>query len=70
MSVHDKFHWAKRVSRRDIQRLYESDAQGMPDEDLLDQIHYAIRGRSQMSEDELIPEILRLAPELAMKPED
>lgn len=45
MSVQDKFHWAKRVSRRDIQRLYESDAQGMLDEDLLDQIHYAIHTR-------------------------
>jgi hypothetical protein len=29
-----------------------------------------IRGRSQMSEDELIPEILRLAPEFAVNPED
>ncbi len=29
-----------------------------------------IRGRSQMSEDELIPEILRRAPELAAKPEE
>jgi hypothetical protein len=45
MSVHDKFHWAKRVSRRDIQRLYESDAQGMLDEDLIDQVHYAIHAR-------------------------
>jgi hypothetical protein len=29
-----------------------------------------IQGRSQMPEDELIPEILRLAPELAVKAED
>jgi hypothetical protein len=28
-----------------------------------------IRGRTQMPEDELIPEILRLAPELAVKPD-
>ena len=41
----DKFHWAKRVSRRDIQRLYESDAQGRLDEELLEQIHYAIHTR-------------------------
>jgi len=27
----DPFHWAERVSRRDIRRLYESDAQGMLD---------------------------------------
>ncbi len=45
MPDHDKFHWAKRVSRRDIQRLYESDARGMLDEDLLDQVFYAIHAR-------------------------
>ncbi len=45
MTEADKFHWAKRVSRRDIQRLYESDAQGLLDETLLDQIHYAIYAR-------------------------
>ena len=32
----DKFHWAGRVSRRDIQRLYESDARGLLDEELLE----------------------------------
>lgn len=41
----DKFHWAKRVSRRDIQCLYESDAKGLLDTDLLDQIHFAIHAR-------------------------
>lgn len=41
----DKFHWAERVSRRDIQRLYESDAKGMLDEDLLERVHYAIYAR-------------------------
>jgi hypothetical protein len=45
MPDHAKFHWAERVSRRDIQRLYESDAQGMLDEDLLDQVHFAIHAR-------------------------
>lgn len=45
MVDHDKFHWAKRVSRRDIQRLYESDARGMLDEELLDKIHFAIYAR-------------------------
>jgi RNase P subunit RPR2 len=39
---HSKFQWAKRVSRRDIQRLYQSDARGMLDQDLLDEVHYAI----------------------------
>lgn len=41
----DKFNWAKRVARRDIQRLYESDARGMLDEDLLERVHYAIHAR-------------------------
>ena len=41
----DKFHWAKRVARRDIQRLYESDRRGLLDEELLDAVHYAIHAR-------------------------
>ncbi len=45
MPDHDKFHWAKRVSRRDIRRLYEGDARGLLDTDLLDEIHYAIHAR-------------------------
>lgn len=45
MPEQDKSHWAKRVSRRDIQRLYESDAKGLLDEELLDQVHYAIHTR-------------------------
>jgi hypothetical protein len=45
MAEQDKFHWAKRVSRGDLQRLYASDAQGILDEDLLDQIHYEIHAR-------------------------
>jgi RNase P subunit RPR2 len=40
-----KFHWAERVSRRDIQRLYQSDAQGRLDEELLEQVHFAIYAR-------------------------
>ncbi|HEX2909014.1 MAG TPA: hypothetical protein VHO69_19230, partial [Phototrophicaceae bacterium] len=42
MADQDQFHWAKRVSRRDIQRLYASDARGLLDTELLDQIHFAI----------------------------
>ena len=42
MPDHRKFHWANRVSRRDIQRLYESQAKGMLDQELLDDIHYAL----------------------------
>jgi hypothetical protein len=45
MADPSKFHWAERVSRRDIQRLYTSDAQGLLDEELLDQVHYAVHAR-------------------------
>jgi RNase P subunit RPR2 len=45
MSDPNKFHWAERVSRRDIQRLYESDAQGLLNEDLLEEVHFAIYAR-------------------------
>jgi hypothetical protein len=41
----EKYQWAKRVSRRDIQRLYESDAKHMLDEELLEKIHFAIYAR-------------------------
>jgi len=35
-------HWAERVSPHKIRRLYESDARGMLDEDLLDEVGYGI----------------------------
>jgi hypothetical protein len=38
MPDQEKFHWGGKVSRRDIQRLYESEAQGLLDEDLLNQV--------------------------------
>ncbi len=45
MAYIDKFRWAKRVARRDIQRLYDSDARGMLDEDLLNEVHFGIYAR-------------------------
>jgi predicted RNA-binding Zn-ribbon protein involved in translation (DUF1610 family) len=45
MSAPDPFQWAKRVSRRDIQRLYESDARGLLDEELLERVHFDIYAR-------------------------
>lgn len=45
MPTKNMFRWAGRVSRRDIQRLYESDARGLLDEDLLDKVHFAIYAR-------------------------
>jgi hypothetical protein len=41
----DKFHWARRVSRTRIRRLYLSDAQGRLDLDLLDEVGYGIYAR-------------------------
>jgi RNase P subunit RPR2 len=45
MSEFNQFHWAGKVSRRDIQKLYESDANGMLDEDLLDQVMFTLHAR-------------------------
>jgi hypothetical protein len=92
MPSEDQFHWAKRVARKAIQRLYASDADGMLDTELLEEVHYApvrlfkqrhshsaiqkiaaqlgIQERRALTEDELIPEILRRAPELATAAED
>ena len=41
----DKFHWAKKVSRRDIRRLYDSEAAGCLDEALLEEIMYSLHAR-------------------------
>jgi hypothetical protein len=40
MNTSTKIHWSKRVEPQKIRRLYESDAQGMLDEDLLDEVGY------------------------------
>jgi len=76
MSEANKFQWAGKVSRRDIRRLYESDAQGLLDRDLLDKVMFTIQARvSDMFEvrqaqtfgrvrcracGSLIPELLRM----------
>jgi RNase P subunit RPR2 len=41
----DPFHWTKRVARKDIQRLYDSDASGMLDVELLEQVLFAMQAR-------------------------
>jgi len=38
MHGQNKIQWAGKVSRRDIQRLYESDAQGLLDEEHLEKV--------------------------------
>ena len=39
------FHWARKVSRRDIRRLYDSEAEDCLDEALLDEVMYTIHIR-------------------------
>ena len=39
--------WAGRVSRNKIQRLYERDAQGLPDEELIDEVGIALLARCE-----------------------
>jgi hypothetical protein len=39
------FHWARRGSRHKVRRLYESDAQGLLDTDLLDEVGYGMYAR-------------------------
>jgi hypothetical protein len=41
----NKFHWAGKVSRRDIKRLYASEAQGLMDVDLLEQVIFTVHVR-------------------------
>ena len=45
MPDQEKFLWAAKVSRRYIQRLYESDAKGLLDEDLLEKVMFTIHAR-------------------------
>lgn len=40
-------HWAPRVSQQLIRRLYETDAQGIYDEDLIDEVGYALLARCE-----------------------
>ena len=45
MTKPDRFDWARRVSRAKVRRLYQSDAQGTLDHDLLDEVGYGIYAR-------------------------
>jgi len=40
-------HWAPRVKKSKIRRLYALDAQGIYDDELLDEVGYALRSRCQ-----------------------
>ena len=43
----DKIRWASKVRRDKIRRLYETDAQGIIDEELIDEVAYAFYARCQ-----------------------
>jgi hypothetical protein len=43
----DDFRWARRVSRDKIQRLYTLDAKGIVDDELIDEVGYAMHARCE-----------------------
>ncbi len=45
----NKFNWCKKVSRNDILRLYQSDARGMLDEELLDEVGFTFYTRCRQA---------------------
>jgi len=47
------FKWCKKTSRRDLLRLYQGEAKGLIDEDLLDEIGYTFYTRCKQSKDTL-----------------
>jgi len=47
----NKFKWCKKVSRNDIMRLYQSDAKGLLDEELLDEIGFMFYSRCVQSKE-------------------
>ncbi len=44
-ALFNRYRWAPKVSRQSLRRLYALDAQGLPDEGLLDEIGYALYAR-------------------------
>jgi hypothetical protein len=47
MSGDEKIRWARRVSREKIRQLYRQDAQGIVDEELIDEVGTALYARCQ-----------------------
>jgi hypothetical protein len=45
MTARDEIQWSPRISKWQLRRLYESDAQGLLDEELLDEVGYTLFGR-------------------------
>lgn len=47
LCVNKRIQWAPKVSRNKIRRLYETDARGIVDEELIDEVAYAFYARCQ-----------------------
>jgi hypothetical protein len=47
MNEHRPFRWARRVEQEKIRRLYETDARGIVDEELIDDVGYAMLARCE-----------------------
>ncbi|MGD2174058.1 MAG: hypothetical protein PVJ27_01545 [Candidatus Brocadiaceae bacterium] len=47
MSNRERIHWAPRVQRHKIRRLYATDAQGIVDEELIDEVAFAFLARCE-----------------------
>jgi hypothetical protein len=45
MAGRDEIHWSKRLPKWQLRRLYQSDAQGLLDEELLDEVGYTLLER-------------------------
>ena len=48
----NKYHWSPKVSRQNLKKLYENDAKGLPDEELLDDVGYTLYSRCLQGRDE------------------
>lgn len=51
ISLFNRFNWCRKVSRSKLIKLYQSDAQGLLDEELLDDIGYTFFARCKQAQD-------------------
>jgi hypothetical protein len=49
MDQHRPFRWARRVEQEKIRRLYETDARGIVDDELIDEVGYAMSPAARAS---------------------
>lgn len=48
----NRYHWSPKLSRQTLKRLYESDAKGLMDEELIDNVGYTLYARCLQGRDE------------------